>query len=319
MSQTDATVEATIRADALDVLIDLAGHTASNRLPMLARRVAPVQITYLGYPNTTGVRAIDYRFGDEITDPSGQADALATEKLVRFAPCAWTYAPSPVAPPVAFPPCLAQGSITFGSFNNFAKVTDEMLHAWAQILARVPGSRLLLKASGLAEAAVNEPLRRRLRAAGIADDRVELLSHTPDTASHLSLYARMDIALDTSPYNGTTTTCEALWMGVPGVTRQGDRHAARVGASLLTAIGHPEWIATTPEQYIETAATLASDPARLSAIRASLRAELSASDLLNHAAQARRFGVALRECWQDWCARTRAAALPNAPVELIST
>jgi predicted O-linked N-acetylglucosamine transferase (SPINDLY family) len=306
-----AALEQQLREDRLDVLIDLAGHTGvTNRLPVLARKVAPVQVTYLGYPNTTGVPAIDYRLTDAIADPVGDADAFATEKLVRFAPTAWAYQPPAGAPEVAAPPCLKNGYVTFGCFNDLAKLTDSMFVTWRRVLETVPGSRLRLKGRGLSLEKTRTDLLGRLRAAGIEATRVDLLERTPDTMCHLAVYHDVDIALDTAPYNGTTTTCEALWMGVPVVSLVGDRHVARVGASLLHAIGRGEWCAVTRDDYVNAAVGLATDLARLAEIRGGLRGELRRSALLDHAAQAERFGATLREGWRAWCASVR-------PVELV--
>lgn len=303
IGQPAPVVEKAIRADRPDILIDLAGHTGmSARLPLFAKRLAPVQMTYLGYPDTTGLPAMDYRLTDGIADPEGEADAFATERLVRFSSCAWSYDPPATAPEVAAPPSAASGSITFGCFNTLGKITDETLAAWARLLGSVPGSRLLLKAAGLGEPEERARLHTRLAAAGFASDAVELLERTPDTASHLALYSRVDIALDTWPYHGTTTTCEALWMGVPVVSLRGDRHVSRVGASLLTAVGREEWIADSPEDYLKRARDLASDLPRLAATRAGLRDQLRQSALCDHAGQAARFGEALRACWVEWCA-----------------
>lgn len=302
--QTTAIVEQHIRADNLDVLIDLAGHTGLiNRLPVLARKVAPVQINYLGYPDTTGVPAVDYRFTDAIADPEGEADAFATEQLVRFGPTAWTYQPPADSPDVAPPPCLVNGYVTFGSFNDLAKITDTTLAVWSRVVGSVPASRLRLKGRGLSDAPLRAALAQRLVGAGIALERVEFLERTPDTVSHLAQYHTVDVALDTFPYHGTTTTCEALWMGVPVVSRVGDHHVARVGASLLTAAGHPEWSTATADEYVGAAVTLASDAARLQEIRRGLRDDLSHGPLLDHQAQSGRFGSALRTCWAHWCER----------------
>lgn len=309
IGQPAAAVETAIRADAPDLLVDLAGHTGMNcRLPLFARRLAPVQITYLGYPDTTGLPAMDFRFTDALADPPGEADRFATETLVRFAPSAWTYAPPAAAPDVGPPPCGDAGPVTFGCFNTPGKITDAQLVLWARLLAAVPGARLLLKGAGLGDAAERERFGRRLAAAGLPAERVELLERTPDTASHLALYGRVDIALDTFPYHGTTTTCEALWMGVPVVSRAGDRHAARVGASLLANAGHPEWLAYSDDGYVATAMALAGDRAALARLRAGLRDDLRRSVLCDHAGQAARFGAALRGCWAETCARSTAAA-----------
>lgn len=291
-------VEAQIRADAPDILVDLAGHTGMNRLPVFARRVAPVQLSYLGYPNTTGLATMDYRLTDEVADPRGEADDQHTERLVRFAPTAWAYQPPEDCPPVAGASRARGEGVAFGCFNNFSKVSDEVLIAWARLLKAVPRSRLILKATGLGEAAVIAWVRERLTRLAVAPERIELLDRTAGLNAHLMLYQRIDVALDTFPYNGTTTTCEALWMGVPVVTVRGDRHAARVGASLLQAIGRPEWIASDPDDYVAIAARLAGDTEKLAAQRQTLRAAMTASPLGDHAGQAARLGAALRDCWR---------------------
>jgi len=296
--QADNVVEETIRADRPDVLVDLAGHTGFNRLELFARRLAPVQITYLGYPNTTGLPAMDYRFTDAIADPPGEADGLCVERLVRFAPTAWAYLPPPAAPAPARVGEGPAGGITFGSFNVLSKAGAGTLRLWRSVLDAVPGSRLLVKSSGMDP----DYWMKRLTGAGLPAGRVELLPMTPGIPEHLACYGRMDIALDCFPYQGTTTTCEALWMGVPVVTLAGDRHASRVGASLLTAAGHPEWIASSPEEYARIAARLSADPDRLRALRTGLRDDLLGSPLMDYGAQAAHFGAAVRSCWAAWCA-----------------
>lgn len=308
-------IEKIIRADQPDILIDLSGHTGlANRLPVFARHVAPVQVSYLGYPNTTGVPAIGYRLTDATVDPAGEADAFATEKLIRFSETAWAYQPPSDAPEVnSLPAAAPDAPITFGCYNNLAKITEPMLQLWGRLLARVPNSRLVLKGRGLGTAAVKERYHARLAACGIPAERVELLERTAETNSHLALYHRVDIALDTFPYHGTTTTCEALWMGAPVVTLMGDRHVSRVSGSLLKAVGHPEWIANTTDDYVRICAELASDRTRLASIRSGLREELRRSQLLNHAGQAMNFGKALRACWTEWCQRRPADQAPVGP------
>jgi predicted O-linked N-acetylglucosamine transferase (SPINDLY family) len=300
VGQSHVAVERQIRADAPDILIDLAGHTGLNRLPVFARRGAPVQISYLGYPDTTGLAAMDFRFVDAITDPSEDDQRFHTEELIRFAPTAWAYAPPASAPEPGGGEALAGAfrPVTFGSFNNFAKISDATLALWARVLAATPDSRLLLKGHGLDSAELAPLLAEKLARLEVAPDRVELLGRTPNIASHLATYARVDVALDAFPYHGTTTTCEALWMGVPVVTLLGDRHAARVGASLLTAAGHPEWIAHSTDEYVALATRLAAAPEIRAALRRTLRADLRRGPLLDHAAQAKRFGDALLACWE---------------------
>ncbi len=307
VSLGDPAFEKLVRADAPDLLIDLAGHTGTrNRLPLFARRLAPVQITYLGYPDTTGVPAMDYRFVDPISDPAGEAGAFATEKLVRFSSTAWCYTPPEEAPelPAARDPARP---LTFGSFNHPAKLTEATLACWASLLAQTPGSRLLLKGAGLAGGAERAEFEARLARCGLPLDRVDLLERTPDTRSHLQLYERIDVALDTFPYHGTTTTCEALWMGVPVITLEGDRHVSRVGASLLRAVGLDDCIATTPADYIQAARSQSNRVG--SSVRAELRERMRRSVLMDHAGQAARFGAALRACWRESCqARARVEA-----------
>ncbi len=301
---TDDAVEKIIRADAPDILVDLSAHTGRTRLPIFARRLAPVQITYLGYPDTTGLAEMDVRLTDAEADPLGEADRWHTERLVRFSPCAWSYQPPEDAPDVTPPPSVQkERPFTFGSFNHLAKINATTLKLWSAVLAAVPGSRLLLKSMGLDIPATRQALILRLRAAGIAEEQVELLGPTRGVAAHLALYAQVDVTLDPFPYHGTTTTCEALWMGRPVVTLAGDRHASRVGVSLLTAVGHPEWIAETESDYVRIAAGLAADRAALAAQCHVLRDTMRSSVLMDHAGQAARFGEALLACRADALAR----------------
>ncbi len=309
----DSEVERMILADAPDVLVELAGHTGFNRLPMLAQRVAPVQISYLGYPDTTGVPAIDYRLVDAISDPVGEADDYSTETLVRLTPTAWTYQPPIDAPLPARKGDEAFQGVVFGCFNNFAKFSIELLESWSRLLRRVSNAKLVLKPAGQFDPSLGGELNDALEARGVSRDRVQILANTPEVRDHLALYDRIDVALDTFPYHGTTTTCEALWMGVPVISRRGDRHASRVGASLLTAIGHPEWIAETWDEYIEKAAALISDPIPLAHLRAHLREEVQCSPLLDHAGQAMRFGAALRKCWRAHCEAAHSGKQKRSP------
>jgi len=292
-------VEALLRDDRLDLLIDLAGHTGMNRLPLYARRLAPVQATYLGYPGTTGLTSMDYRLVDEVTDPVGVAEADCTERLIRFAPAGWSYQPPAVAAEPAPAPSAAGTGVVFGSFNNFAKITDETLRIWSELLGSVAGSRLMLKGHGLSAGALQGEFYRRFRAAGIDPERIRLVERTKTVEDHLAAYGQVDVALDSFPYHGTTTTCEALWMGVPVVTRAGETHASRVGASLLTAIGRPEWIARDWSEYLAIARRLATAAGASVGPRVQLREALRQSVLMDHPGQAKRFGAALRQMWRE--------------------
>jgi len=296
VGQTDEPVETTIRADAPDVIFDLTGHTGHSRVLLFARRLAPVQISYLGYPNTTGLDTMDYRFTDEFADPVGDAEPFNTEQLVRFSRVAWSYEPDSGTPAVSPLPVDGAQHIVLGCFNNISKLNTPTLRLWAQILDALPGARLALKSFGLSSAFIEN-----LRAAGLDPQRVDLLPATAGVIEHLQCYSRVDVALDPYPYNGTTTTCEALWMGVPVVTLAGGRHAARVGVSLLNAVGHPELIAHDPAEYVTIAKNLAADVSRLRDLRTKLRAEMAASPLMDHVGQAARFGAAISTCWRHFC------------------
>ena len=268
---TDGSVDQQIRADGIDIAVDLTGHTGLNRLGVLARKPAPVTATYMGYAATTGLGAIDYRLVDAHTDPSPEADALATEELVRLDPCFLCYTPPPHAPEVEACPSERTGSVTFASFNTFAKITDTAMGAWAEILRGVPGSALLVKNAGLKDPWLAERFRARFERLGGDPARLETLGETPTAAEHMALYGRVDIALDTFPYNGTTTTLEAAWMGVPVVTVEGDAHVSRVGVSLLKNMGLDDLIGDGTRGYMDAAVSLALNPSRRNELRETLR------------------------------------------------
>jgi len=287
----DDELVARIVGDELDVLIDVAGHTGL-RLRLLARRLAPVQASWLGYPATTGLSAIDYRLTDARADPPAH-DALHSERLVRLPHSYFCYRPRDVASlPGPLPAFARGGEVTFGSFNIVAKISAATLDLWASVLRAVPRSRLLLKATALAYTSVRDRLRAELVARGIDADRIKFREWV--TGGHLEAYSEVDIALDTAPFNGATTTCEALWMGVPVITVAGDRSPGRMGVSILTAAGCADWIAIDGAGYVALARGLARDLDALQVIRSGLRAKLSASPLMDGKAFARDFEQALR-------------------------
>jgi predicted O-linked N-acetylglucosamine transferase (SPINDLY family) len=298
-----------VRDDRIDILIDLAGHTPGNRLLAFARRPAPVQMTYLGYPNTTGMAAIDYRITDAHADPPGVTDAFHSEQLIRLPRTAWCYHPPAEAPPVATaPPSASAGQVTFASFNKLAKISPPCADAWAQLLRTVPASRMIVKSTALGDAILRQRLLEQFAARGVAADRLEILGPAAATADHLAVYARADVALDTFPYHGTTTTCDALHMGVPVVTLAGQTHVQRVGVSLLHAVGLDDLVAETPEAYVEIAARLSGDCQRLAELRSGLRGRLYASPLGDGRGLAREMESAFRQCWRRWCGGGGAGA-----------
>jgi predicted O-linked N-acetylglucosamine transferase (SPINDLY family) len=243
---------------------------------------------------------MDYRLTDLEADPIGQ-EAFHTEKLVRLPHGFLCYTPPPDAPEVAALPALAAGHVTFGSFNKLTKMTPEVIGLWAQILKAVPGSRLMIKNKSMKDGPTRERYLALFRDAGIGQERLDLVAWIPETAGHLGAYARVDIALDTFPYNGTTTTCEALWMGVPVVALAGNRHAARVGVSLLTHLGLPELIAKDEADYVRIAVELARDLPRLAAMRQGLRERVESSPLCDGASFTRDLEEAYRGMWKTWC------------------
>lgn len=281
VGKEDEDVVARIKKDKIDILVDLAGHTENNCLSVFAHKPAPVQVTWLGYPNTTGLKTIDYRFTDNVADPEGEADNLHSEKLIRLKYGFLCYQPPDSTPQIAESPCKECGYITFGSFNNLIKVTREVIAVWAKILEAVPDSKLLLKANQLSNDYNRLRFMDMFAQEGIAKERLEMHSWMSKQEDHLGLYNRVDIGLDPFPHNGTTTTCEALWMGVPVVTMLGDRHAGRVGASILQKVGLRELVATSVNNYIELACLLTLDRNRLKKLRLSLRDKMLKSELMD--------------------------------------
>jgi len=276
---SDAELADRIRADRIDILVDLSGHTAHNRMQVFAMKPAPVQVSYLGYPSTTGLAAIDYRITDARADPPGEADAQSAERLVRLPECFHCFRPRKDSPAVGPLPAAAAGYVTFGCFNNFTKLSPSFLDAAARVIAAVPASHLWLKGKALAVPYVAERVRERFIRAGVDPARLKLSGWKKTLEDHLAAYNSVDIALDSFPYNGTTTTCEALWMGTPVVTLVGDRHAARVGASLLRTVGLDEFVTRDVDSYVAVSAALAADPGRLSELRGTLRERMRRSPL----------------------------------------
>jgi len=298
----DAQVAQQIRDDRIDILIDLSGHTGGCRPGVLARRAAPVQVTYLGYANTTGLSRVDYRITDANADPPGMTDAYHSEQLWRLPRCFLCYRPSEPGPPVRWPPTGATHKTTFACFNNLYKVNDRVIAVWSRILCEIPDAMLVIKSKSFRIDAARRNVLDKFVANGVKADQLRL----PDNltySEHLDLYANMDVLLDPFPYNGTTTTCETLWMGSPVVALAGDRHSGRVGVSILKAAGLDELIADDDDDYVRKAVELARDRERLAEYRKTMRERLRNSPLLDGENLARSIESAYREMWGKWCAK----------------
>jgi len=278
-SLDDSSAHRFIASKDIDILIDLSGHTARNRLGVFALKAAPIQVTWLGYPNTTGLKTIDYRITDALTDPLGQSDSYHTEKLLRIPKCFICYEPFKDAPDPVETPALKNNYVTFGSFNNISKVNTEVIKAWSALLLALPNSQLFIRSKGLQHKNNTAYLLSLFSENNINPNRISFSGEILSKVDHNTKYNLVDIALDTFPYNGTTTTCEALWMGVPVITLAGNTHRSRVGKSILTQLNRPSWIAESVEDYVNKALTLASNPKELNLIRKHLRSGMLTSTL----------------------------------------
>ena len=288
-----------IRAMEVDILIDLAGHTADHRLLALARRAAPVQVTYLGYPTTTGLDTVDYRLTDAIADPP-ENDRFYSEKLVRLPHAFFVYNDDPSKPYDPGLPVDRTGVFTFGSFNNFSKFNDETLDSWAAILRGVPNSRLLIKAKPVENPSTQEKLLTFFADRGITQDRLDLRVWVPMDQHIALLGSGIDLMLDTFPYNGHTTTCQALWMGVPTVTRASDNFRSRVGASIFHHLDLPELVAHSKQEYEQTAMSLAADLNRLREIRPTLRQRFMQSHLFDARGFTKDLEITFEQMWLSY-------------------
>jgi len=297
----DTALAEMIRQDNIDILVDLRGHAAANRLAMFCRKPAPIQANMVGYFNTTGLATMDYRITDEHMDPVGQTEQYHTESLVRLPASCWCYTADDEAPDVSEAPALKNGYVTFGSLNKIIKVSEPCARLWASVLEAVPNSRLLLS---VAAADAGGVVRKRLESYGLPSDRLVIVDKTRSRRDYLNRFAEIDIALDTWPFNGITTTCDGLWMGVPCVSMTGQTSVSRAGKSILHAAGLGELAAGSPEAFVRAATGLACDPERLRELRRSMRDRLAASTLMDHRGFARKLESAYRQMWRAWCSRS---------------
>jgi protein O-GlcNAc transferase len=287
-----------IHADRIDVLVDLSGHSGEPQLRVFAQKPAPVQATWLGYLNTTGMTRVDYRISDAHADPPGLTQARHTEKLARLPHSQWCYRPFMSAATAASPPCVSNDFFTFGSFNQAVKLSPASRALWAQILSRVPRSRLVVL--GVPAGPAQERLAADFAAAGIDAARIRLVPYV-SLQDYFGWYNQVDIALDTTPYSGGTTTCDALWMGVPVLTAPGERPGSRSAASILTTAGMSDWIASGAEDYVSRAVDFARNRQMLSSLRVTLRARLQASPLMDEERFTRDLENLYRQMWRTYC------------------
>lgn len=303
-------IDSLIREDGIDILVDLAGHTGFNRLMLFARKPAPVQISWLGYFNTTGMATMDYFISDAITSPA-EDDPYFVEKIIRLPDIRFCYEPLSYAPDVAPPPLLRNGYVTFGSFNAIHKMIPDVMELWGRVLQAVPNSRLLIKSKSFRDEEIMNEFKNRFVALGIEHNRLELRPSSPHQEM-LSEYGDMDISLDTFPYNGGATTCEAIWMGVPVVTLLGNTPIGRQTAAYLKQFGHTDWIASSPDEYVETAKSLASDVSQLKQVRTRLRSDMANSPLCDGRNFTRNLESIYRKVWEEWCADETKHTSPSS-------
>lgn len=295
---SDVALSKIIRQDRIDILVDLTMHMSGHRLLVFARRPAPIQLCWQAYPGTTGLETMDYRVSDALIDPLDASTDCYTEETLRLSSF-WCYDPLTDEPEVSPPPALAEGRITFGSLNHFRKVNDGVLRLWARVLAAVPRSRLLLLAP---QGKVRDHVRSIFADGGVEPDRIDFVDRC-GRLEYLRRYCDIDIGLDVFPYNGHTTSLDALWMGVPIVTLVGETLVGRAGLSQAMRVGLPELIATTPDEYVRIASALASDLERLAELRRTLRDRMKQSVFMDGAGFARDLESAYRNVWRSYCAR----------------
>ena len=295
---SDAEVASVVRDDAIDILVDLSGHTPGNRLGVFARHPAPVQVTWLGYLNTTGLEAMDYRISDRHTDPPGETEHLHSESLTLMPDSQWCYAPWYTWAPVPVPHVDRPEALVFGSFNQAAKITDSTLALWSRVLSQLPTAELVVL--DVRQTAASQALRRRMEGYGIDGSRVSMVGRVA-IGAYFAAIGSVDIALDAFPYNGATTTLDTLWMGVPIVALRGDRGISRGSFSILKSLGAEELIAKTVEEYVDLNVRLALDPAWRKRLRETLRERLLRSPLMDAKGFTSALEARYREMWRAWC------------------
>jgi protein O-GlcNAc transferase len=297
-AMSDSALADAVNADGIDVLVDLSGHSGTFRIAAFAEQPAPVQATWLGYLSTTGMTRIQYRLCDRHTDPPGMTDRWHTETLLRLPDSQWCYRPIVSVDCAEAPPIMRNGFVTFGSFNNALKLSPSVRRLWIEILTRLPDSRIVF--IGIPQGAISEKLLHDFESAGISVDRMKITPRL-GLAEYFRAFNAVDVALDTTPYSGGTTTCDTLWMGVPVITVPGERAISRSAAGILATVGLSEWIAAGPEDYVEMAVNCAERGTAIAELRRTLRDRMRASPLMDEPGFARAIEAAYRDMWRAWC------------------
>ena len=306
----DEAVARHIRRDGIDILVDLSGHTSGNRLLTLSLKPAPIQATWMGYPATTGLNAIDYIIANRFVIPP-QDECYYVEQVVRLPNSFLCFTPPQFPIEVSSLPALSRGQLTFGCFNNIAKLTPKVIAVWAKVLHAIPDARLLLKSRGFDDEIVRSHFRSLFAENGIPSERLEFAGSSPGRSEVLAAYHEVDIGLDPFPYNGTTTTVEALWMGVPVISIRGDHFVSRVGDSILNIAGLGEYVVDNEQDYITKAMSLAADLPRLAELRSRLRTQMLNSSLCDGPGFTRDLETAYRNMWLAWCRNRNSGAAPG--------
>lgn len=301
--ESDDAVARLVRQDGIDILVDLTGHTDNHRLLLFARKPAPLQVTWNGYANTTGMAMMDYRITDFYADPPGMTEHLHSEKLLRLPEIYMAFRPPAASPEVAPPPILGRGYVTFGSFNAISKLQPQMIELWSRILSALPAARLMIFTAP--EGRTRERLREAFECNGVGPRRLDFRQRLP-FREFLAAHNEVDIALDPFPFHGTTTTCHSLWMGVPLVTLAGSSHVSRVGVSMLSNLGLERLIARDTKEYVSLAVALAEDHRELAVLRASLRERMLTSPNTDGARLTHFLEEAYSKIWEDYCSNRAA-------------
>jgi len=296
----DQQVASQIRKDGIDILVDLAGHTANSRIRVMTYQPAPIQVTYLGYPTTSGLKHIDYRLTDAVIDPKGTSDSFYTEQLVYLDPCFFCLSSLGSSIPISSLPSLQKKAFCFGAFHNTSKVSDKTIQLWSKVLAQIPESKILLQAAAYDDPDIVRFFQSCFEGYGIKRHRIQCVGSLP-FEQYLNLHHQIDFMLDTQPWTGHTTSCHALWMGIPILTLSGKRHASRIGQRLMHALNLPEWIAMDHQDFVKKAVQFSRNPKKLDIIRKNMRNRIIESGLSNRKQYANSLEKVFRKLWISWC------------------